>query len=333
MIWTIPNVSKANPGRWCQNVCTVHPGQVEIPLKVTNTQGDEVEVMECPTNILWPWEILHWLWKSGNFLQWVADDPDTASDRVEDYWNHCSHLDFYKRLELSPSQHRTTVPVFFHADGVKIYKSQKAWVYSFSSACRKGPSIRTKLVIILLRENRIIKEASHDAVGKLIGYIMDTLMTGRFPTHGPDGTCFDPGSPEQTRAGHKICGGWTLCFAGFKGDCEAKYIIHKSKRFYNATYICDHCLASRDPNFTFGDFRLSANCLSHRFTHEEYMILQGNKQSSWRYVKGWTKDRNLEDLGSNQVYCFIFSTYLRRIGVTQTNMEKIQLKGSLCFIL
>ena len=177
MIWMIPNVSKANPGRWCQNVCTVHPGQVEIPLKVTNTQGDEVEVMECPTNILWPWEILHWLWESGNFLQWVADDPDTAGDRVKEYWNHCSHLDFYKRLELSPSQHRTTVPVFFHADGVKVYKSQKAWVYSFSSACRKGPSIRTKLVIILLRENRIIKEASHDAVGKLIGYIMDTLMT------------------------------------------------------------------------------------------------------------------------------------------------------------
>ena len=34
------------------------------------------------------------------------------------------------------------------------------------------------------------------------------------------------------------------------------------------------------------------------------------------YVKGWTKDRNLEDLGSNQIYCFIFSTYLRRVGVT-----------------
>lgn len=145
-----------------------------------------------------------------------------------------------------------------------------------------------------MRENRIIKEKSHDAVGRLMGYVTDTLMSGCFPMVGPDGSPFTAGSKEAERAGEEFAGGWTAAFAAFKGDWEARVIIHKSKRGYNTKWICDHCLASRDPNFTFGDFRMTARCLNHRFTHEEYMILQGDKQSTWRFVKGWTKDRNLE---------------------------------------
>lgn len=81
-------------------------------------------------------------------------------------------------LDMSPKLHRNTVPLFVHADGVKIYKAQKAWVYSISSACRKGASMKTKLVILVVRENKVIKEKTHDAIGVLMGYIMNTLMTG-----------------------------------------------------------------------------------------------------------------------------------------------------------
>ena len=281
--------------RWCKDSCTVHPAEVHIPLKITDPNGEEVDVLECPTSVLWPWDFFNWMWETQCFLQWVADEPMTACDTVGEYWNRSSHLDFFQRLNLPEDQLRTTIPLFFHADGVKIYKAQKAWVYSISSACRKGGSLKTKLVVIILRENRIIKEKSHDAVGRMMGYVTDTLMTGCFPKSGPDGEPFAPGSKEYLRAGVPYAGGWCAAFAGFKGDWEAKVVIHKSKRSYNSTWICDHCLASRDPNFTFGDFRMNANCLAHRFTHEEYMILQGDKQSAWRYVKGWTKDRNLED--------------------------------------
>jgi hypothetical protein len=283
----------------------VHPDEVHIPLKITNEDGDEIEILHCPTSILWPWDFFAWMWESGYFLQWVADNPRDASDRTEEYWAHCSHLDFFKRLELQQGQLRTTVPLFFHADGVRIYKAQKAWVYSLSSACRKGGSLKTKLVVILLRENRVIKEKSHDAVGRLMGYITDTLMTGCFPQTGPDGAPFPPGSKEAHRAGKAFAGGWSLAFAGFKGDWEARVVIHKSKRNYNSTWICDHCLASRVPDFTFGDFRMEARCLNHRFTHEEYMIMQGDKQSAWKCVKGWTKDRNLEDPSMEFILCGI----------------------------
>ena len=282
--------------RWCRQVCTVQVGKTAIPLKVSTKSGDEVDVEACPTSILWPWDILHWMWKKGTFFGWVADEQNTASARCEDYWNHCTHLDFYARLQLEANQHRTTVPVFFHADGVRIYKAQKAWIYSFSSACRKGPSTKTKIVLLVIRENRVIKDKTHDAIGKLMGYITSTMQSGQFPDRQPDGSPFAEGSLEASRIGTFFCGGWTLAFAAFKGDWEARVVIHKHKRFYNSTWICEHCMASRDPRFTFGDFRMSAQCLQHRFTHEEYMILQGDRQSSWRCVKGWTKDRNLEDL-------------------------------------
>lgn len=236
-----------------------------------------------------------------------------ASDRVEDYWGHCSHLDFYKRLELKNDQLRTTIPLFFHADGVKIYKAQKAWIYSLSSACRKGHSLSTKLVVIVVRENRVIKEQSHDAIGKIMAYIERTLSTGCFPTHSMEGEEFTPGTIEFERAGRAYAGGWCGAFAGFKGDWEARVIVHKSKRTYNANYICDHCMASRLPQFTFGDLRMSANCLKHRFTHEQYMIMQGDKQSTWRFVKGWTKDRNLEDPYTSfriVLYVFWFGSFI-----------------------
>lgn len=236
-----------------------------------------------------------WLWDSGLFCSWVADDAAKVGHRLEEYWSHHAHLDFYKMLDMSPKLHRNTVPLFVHADGVKIYKAQKAWVYSISSACRKGASMKTKLVILVVRENKVIKEKTHDAIGLLMGYIMNTLMTGCFPKVDSEGCPFSAGSREAVRAGQPFANGWRLAFAGFKGDWEARYVIHKSKRFYNANWICDHCLASRDPRYTFGDFNLDANCLSHRFSHHEYMILQGDKQSAWRHVKGWTKDRNLEE--------------------------------------
>lgn len=213
-------------------ICLHRPAEVRIPLRITTDQGDDVEVMECSTSILWPWDFFNTMYKNGSFLGWVSDDADPipASSSVRNYWEHCSHLDFFKRLELPTNKLDTTIPLHFHADGVKIFKAQKAWVYSVSSASRKGGSLKTKLVIIIMRENRIIKEKSHDAVGRLMGYVTDTLMSGCFPMVGPDGSPFTAGSKEAERAGEEFAGGWTAAFAAFKGDWEARVIIHKDRK-------------------------------------------------------------------------------------------------------
>lgn len=264
-----------------------------------NVEGNQNR-MDVPIAILWPWDFWSWMYQEGQFEQWVSDDPALAGDMCEEYWRNCEHLEFFQKINLPRNQYRTCVPLYYHTDGAKIFRNQKAWIYSFASACRKGVSTKTKLVIILQREAMIVKDESHDRIGEIIGYITDTLATGRFPLQDHNGGEFPPGSLEYHRRGQLICNGWTGRFAGFKGDWEAKAVIHKSVRFYACKYICDHCLASRDPAFTFGDFRVGkARCLSHRFSHAEYMILQGSRQSAWRLVAGWQKDRNLEETCSS----------------------------------
>ena len=248
------------------------------------------------TAVIWPWDFFDYLNSSGKFLQWVSDDPSQASARTTEYWEHCEGLDFFPRLGLSPNEYSSCVPLFFHTDGVKIYKNQKAWVYSLSSTCRKGTSMSTKLAFLIMRENMVIKGKSHDAVGKLIGYMVDVMMTGCFPSVDHEGNVFPQGSPQSQRAGAPFASGWSMAFAGFKGDWEARVIVHKLTRYYRTTFICEHCMASYKPEFTFADFRLNANSQSKRFTHREFLMLgPPDDQSSWTHVRGWTKDRNLED--------------------------------------
>lgn len=218
---------------------------------------------------------------------------EDASKLTHEYWTHCKHLDFFQRLGLQENEFKTCVPLYFHTDGVKIYKNQKAWIYSYASATRKGTSLKTKLVLTLFRENECVKQKTHAQVAKLIGYIMDVLSMGKYPSLDATGAAFPRGSVESSRAGTFFCGGWTMRFAGFKGDWEARALVHQSTRYYRCTWICEHCLASYTDDFTFADFRPDAACLSVRFSHQQYLMMRAHP-SPWICVKGWTKDRNLE---------------------------------------
>ena len=262
---------------------------------ITNHDGDEIELMK-DTAVLWPWDFFAYLWDSGKFNQWVSDDPHQSAAKTTEYWKHCEGLEFFNRVGIPADQYGSCVPLFFHTDGVKIYKNQKAWVYSLSSACRKGPSMSTKFVFILVRDNMIVKNKTHDAIGRLVGYMVETLMTGCFPWLDHEGNSFPPGSPASERAGRPFASGWRMAFAGFKGDWEARVIVHKLTRYYRTTFICEHCMASYRDDFTFADFRVDANSQTVRFTHDQFLAMNPpNDQSSWTTVRGWTKDRNLEE--------------------------------------
>ena len=281
--------------RFCKEVCSIQPKTVDIPLVITDDQGDDFETMK-DIAVIWPWDFFAYLWNSGKFLQWVSDDPTEAGFRTTQFWEHCEGLEFFNQLGLDASQYASCVPVSFHADGVKIYKNQKAWIYSLSSSCRKGPSMSTKLVYIMVRDNQVIKGKTHDSIGKLTGYIMDILSTGKFPHYDFDGSEFPAGSPESRRAGATFAGGWTFGFSAFRGDWEARVIIHKLTRYYRTTYICEHCMASYKNDFSFADFKTTAASQLVRLSHSDFLALNPvHDQSSWTSVRGWTKDRNLEE--------------------------------------
>lgn len=143
------------------------------------------------------------------------------------------------------------------------------------------------------------KPHSHDAVGKIIGYVCRVLATGCFPTLDISGQPFPEGSREFDLAGKPFASAsteghcWRAAFCAWKGDLEARAQIHKLTRNYMANWICEHCAAGR--LISFGDFSANAAWKDARFNHQQFLMMTpDNKRSAWLHVPGWTKDRNLD---------------------------------------
>eukprot|EP00439_Symbiodinium_sp_Y106_P037149 s7437_g4.t1 len=143
----------------------------------------------------------------------------------------------------------------------------------------------------------MLKPDTHDEIGAIIAYVMRVLMTGMFPDVQWDGAPWPEKSLEFKRAGQPFAGGWRACFAAFKADLEARAMVHKMVRNWSCNSICEHCLASKLPELSYGDFSDGASYMQFMLTHDEFLELNPpHRQSSWINVPGWTKDRNLDDM-------------------------------------
>ena len=177
---------------------------------------------------------------------------------------------------------------------------------------RKGRSIDTKMLTLLFREHEMNKPGTHDDVGNLIGWIMKILRGGKFPALDMDGKLWPRGTTERANAGREFAGGWTCEFAAFKADLEARVIVHKLVRNWASNSICEHCLASKKSALNYANFRDDAPFLDHIFTHSEFLLLNPpDRQSSWRCVRGWDKDRNLDDPIEEILYYFEMMCFLK----------------------
>ena len=162
--------------------------------------------------------------------------------------------------------------------------------------CKKGTSLKTKALFLIIKDLSVVKFRTHDMIGKAIGYAMDVLGSGAFPYKDFDGNDFKPGTVEAARAGHRFAGPWSLCFAGFKSDLEARVVVHKFLRNYQSKHVCERCPASREREYSFGDFRPEASHRAERFSQEEFVRQCSDARvSAWTHVRGWTIDRNLEE--------------------------------------
>ena len=263
------------------------PGWVE-------NSNEALEIGVKHVAILWPWDVLSWLWETRRFAKFGADGDLRSSCRQ--YWEHCAGLPFYHDLGLTQEDHEEMLPLVFHGDGVRIYKQQKAFVYSWASALKKGTSLQTKAVLLLVREYHLVKNKTHDEVGRIIGYITKTLQSGWFPLKDLSGAAFAPGSKQAMLAGTPFCGGFRACFAGWKGDWEARVQVHKLQRHYGCLQVCEKCPAMKSPDvLSYADFRPSAAHRLLTFSQDDYLhMTPAASRSSWTQVRGWSIHRNLE---------------------------------------
>ena len=232
---------------------------------------------------------------------------------AQEYWSNVSHLPFFEKLELHEEDFSRTIPISWHTDGVRVYRSQKAWIYSFAAMTRKGRSIDTKMLTLVFREHDMDKPGTHDDIGRLIGWIMDVLRTGKSPLKYMFGREWPKGSLARARAGQPYAGGWTCAFAAFKADLEARVQVHKLVRNWASNSICEHCLASKLPTLNYANFRDDAPFLEHIFTHSEFLLLNPpHRQSSWMCVRGWDKDRNLDEPCADSGICCVLVLAAKR---------------------
>ncbi|CAE7199337.1 pif1 [Symbiodinium natans] len=203
----------------------------------------------------WPWDALNWLYRTDKLFSWASNDTDRVHEECDAYWRKLAK----ESMDVKGPDARMTFPLNWHADGVRVYKQQKCWVYSYSCALKKGPSLSSKLMLLLVREPLLRKPDTHDAIGKVIGWIQRVLQTGLFPPTDFMGSAWPPDSLEAARANLPFAGGYKCAFSAFKGDWEARAVIHKLQRSYNHNNICEHCPASKlDNGFNYRDFSLNA---------------------------------------------------------------------------
>ncbi|CAK9081171.1 Membrane-associated progesterone receptor component 1 (mPR), partial [Durusdinium trenchii] len=63
--------------------CTLHPSSTYLPLKITDARGKETYLDNGPATVLWPWDALNFLWRSGHLEQWICDDPSVAAQTTD----------------------------------------------------------------------------------------------------------------------------------------------------------------------------------------------------------------------------------------------------------
>ena len=288
--------SSGVPIRWYSKITKIPRGFVELPLRIPEMDGSIVNKNQAVA-ITWPWDLLNWLHKENHLLSWACNTPNSNRLFRENtlYWETLASEESVKNLKLQDPGR--TIPIFWHTDGVRVYKQQKCWIYSYSSALKKGPSLSSKLMMLLVRETLIWKPFTHDRIGEIVGWVQGVLQSGRFPATDFNGDPWPEGSAEAGRANELIAAGYMFAFSGFKGDWEARVVVHKLQRSYNHNNICEHCPATKlDTAFNYRNFALDAPYLDVRFTHAQFMMMTPPQlQSSWQTVPGWTKDRNLED--------------------------------------
>ena len=247
--------------------------------------------------VLYPWDILHLLDQQNRLEAFIAGSSN-ARERVELFWKQCQRqrLPFIEDLDLS--QPKLTIPLCFHCDGVKIYRNQKMFVFSFASSTCKGPTLSTKMVFAVLREAEAVKGETLDDLAHFIGYCLEFLAKGIYPDRDERGRRFRPGTADASRAGTPFTkDGWRACFAAFKADWEGKIQVHKFLRNYNSRNICEHCFASVDGPFAYSNFSPQAPYRDTYLSHDQYVMLEpANRLSAWQCVPGWRKERNCEDL-------------------------------------
>lgn len=93
-----------------------------VPIRLLDTSSGKSEQTWVPVRL--PWEVMHLAFDSYHamfYKSFVGPDPTD----VRAYWQHASTLEWFQLhpLRHSPELWSHSIPIKWHSDGVKIFKS------------------------------------------------------------------------------------------------------------------------------------------------------------------------------------------------------------------
>jgi hypothetical protein len=196
-----------------------------IPKTIRNDDGT-FEIKETPHYVLWPFDVMHLLSERGKLEETIADLPEHAAEQCLEFWKQSSSQAWVQDIKRQSNvlKHPERVaPFTWHVDGVKAYKTQKVWAVSWSSSCRKGPSLKTKMIFSLVMETSMVPKESLRRVAHNIGYATDVLMSGVWPSLDEFKRPFPAESWRARLAGRPFAKGWRGAFSSFRPLLQNAY--------------------------------------------------------------------------------------------------------------
>ena len=272
--------------RWYSSVAEIPEGWVGLPLRLSQTDGATLEKVH-DTAITWPWDVLNWLYRNEKLFHWASNDPNPEKVREmnREYWTRLGHEESVKLLDLKDPAR--TFPIFLARRWcASIQTSEVLGIFVFL-CIEERPFLVLQALASACARNTFSE--TEDARPDRGGGGLDTTCSSGWEISGQrhNGQAWPVGSREEGLANLDFAGGYKCAFSAFKGDWEARVLIHKLQRSYNHTNICEHCPACKSNTaFNYRNFSPDAAYLDVPFTHAQYLVMTPQEfHSSWLNVE------------------------------------------------
>ena len=135
--------------------------------------------------------------------------------------------------------------MLLHSDGIEIYNVVCYRVFQWYSATNYGCNIYdSRFYIVMVPENELAPETISDLV-EYFDHVDIVLTSGVRPWRDYKQNPFQPKTPQGSKAGAPLAGGWCASFVGWQGDSKENVSIYNLSQNYQCNQLCEFCCGHR----------------------------------------------------------------------------------------
>ena len=221
----------------------IEASTVRVPL-----QGPaDLIPQECDLPCLLPHEIIHGLHAAGSQQFQISMMGPEGPAGLLAYWKWAKTLEWGQEHPAlqgkTDEQLSRLIPLMLHVDGAEIFRNSEFYIFSFRSPLAEGAPYDIIFPFLLARHSHMhdvaCKNRVFERACELFNWSICVAEDGVGPSTGFHG------EPNSRFAGQELAGGYRACYVGTKHDSKANMELHRDSQWYNCTYICSDCYATK----------------------------------------------------------------------------------------